>query len=83
MHSPSQMRMRRGGKGALIQRELSATLSCSNVQTLFQSTTIVIDRAAFNQGVNAQYPPHIERTDLMDTLVARGPHAVAYMAGVC
>lgn len=28
--------MRRGGKGALIQEDVSATLSCSNVQTLFQ-----------------------------------------------
>lgn len=42
---------------------------------------IVIDRAAFNQGANAQYLPHIERTQVMDTLVARGPHAVCYDAG--
>jgi DNA (cytosine-5)-methyltransferase 1 len=39
---------------------------------------IVIDRAAYNQGENAAYPPHIEQTDVMDTLVARGPHAVGY-----
>lgn len=38
----------------------------------------VIDRAAFNQGANAQYPPHIEEAQVMDTLVARGPHAVSY-----
>jgi site-specific DNA-cytosine methylase len=37
---------------------------------------IVIDRAAFNQGQNAQYEPHIEETEVMDSLVARGPHAV-------
>ena len=37
---------------------------------------VVIDRAAFNQGINAQYEPHIEQTDVMDSLVARGPHAV-------
>jgi len=36
---------------------------------------IVIDRAAFNQGENAQFDPHIEQTDVMDPLVARGPHA--------
>lgn len=30
------MRMRRGGKGALIQKDVSATLSTSNMQTLFQ-----------------------------------------------
>jgi DNA (cytosine-5)-methyltransferase 1 len=37
---------------------------------------VVIDRAAFNQGQNAQYEPHIEHTEIMDTVVARGPHAV-------
>jgi len=39
-------------------------------------TPIVIDRAAFNQGENAQYEPHIEQTNTMDTIVSRGPHAV-------
>ena len=38
---------------------------------------IVIDRVAFNQGENAQYKPHIEHSETMDSLVARGPHAVA------
>jgi DNA (cytosine-5)-methyltransferase 1 len=42
-----------------------------------RGTPIVIDRAAFNQGVNAQYEPHIEATETMDTLVSKGPHAVA------
>jgi DNA (cytosine-5)-methyltransferase 1 len=37
---------------------------------------VVIDRAAFNQGENAQYDPHIGEADVMDTVVARGPHAV-------
>jgi site-specific DNA-cytosine methylase len=37
---------------------------------------IVIDRAAFNQGINAQYEPHIEASETMDSLVARCPHAV-------
>lgn len=50
--------------------ELSPTLNCMSEQP------IVIDRAAFNQGANAAYPPHVERTDVMDALVARGPHAV-------
>lgn len=45
--------------------------------TLLHEAPIVIDRAAYNQGVNAQYPPHIEQTEVMDALVARGPHAVA------
>lgn len=42
---------------------------------------IVIDRAAYNQGENAAYQPHIEQTEVMDPLVARGPHAVAHRTG--
>lgn len=38
---------------------------------------IVIDRAAFNQGENAQYNPHIAHTETMDTIIAKGPHAVS------
>lgn len=41
-----------------------------------RDTPIVIDRAAFNQGVNAQYEPHIGESETMDTLVSKGPHAV-------
>jgi site-specific DNA-cytosine methylase len=37
----------------------------------------VIDRAAFNQGENAQYEPRIEAGETMSSLVAKGPHAVA------
>jgi DNA (cytosine-5)-methyltransferase 1 len=37
---------------------------------------VVIDRAAFNQVENAQYEPHIGESEVMDSLVARGPHAV-------
>jgi DNA (cytosine-5)-methyltransferase 1 len=38
---------------------------------------ILIDRAAFNQGENAQYPPHISDNPITPSLVSRGPHAVA------
>jgi DNA (cytosine-5)-methyltransferase 1 len=38
---------------------------------------VVIDRAAFNQGENAQYEPRIETGETMSSLVAKGPHAVA------
>jgi DNA (cytosine-5)-methyltransferase 1 len=41
-----------------------------------QQKPVVIDRAAFNQGENAQYEPHIEESEVMDSLIARGPHAV-------
>jgi DNA (cytosine-5)-methyltransferase 1 len=37
---------------------------------------VVLDRAAFNQGENAQYDPHIKEGEQMVTLVAKGPHAV-------
>ena len=40
----------------------------------------VIDRAAFNQGENAQYVPHIGESEVMDSLVARGPYAVGIPA---
>jgi DNA (cytosine-5)-methyltransferase 1 len=45
-------------------------------QPIPQPKPIVIDRAAFNQGQNAQYEPHIGESEVMDSLVARGPHAV-------
>jgi DNA-cytosine methyltransferase len=37
----------------------------------------IIDRAAFNQGENAQYEPRIESGETMSSLVAKGPHAIA------
>ena len=46
------------------------------------TSPVVIDRAAFNQGQNAQYKPHIEHSETMDSLVARGPHAVAISGAV-
>jgi DNA (cytosine-5)-methyltransferase 1 len=39
--------------------------------------TTIIDRAAFNQGENAQYEPRIEAGETMSSLVAKWPHAVA------
>ena len=47
-----------------------------NFQAVMQPT--IIDRAAFNQGQNAQYEPKIEESETMPSLVARGPHAVAH-----
>lgn len=37
----------------------------------------IIDRAAFNQGQNAQYDIKIEEGQTMSSLVAKGPHGVA------
>lgn len=42
-----------------------------------QNEPIVIDRAAFNQGENAQFAPFMDHDEAVPTLVARGPHAVA------
>lgn len=38
---------------------------------------IVIDRAAYNQGINARYNMFIGEAETMPSLVAKGPHAVA------
>jgi len=46
-----------------------------NFEAVVETKPIVIDRAAFNQGENAQYEPHIEASETMDPLVSRGPHA--------
>jgi len=45
----------------------------------FITEPVIIDRAAFNQGQNAQYKPHIGHGETMDSLVAKGPHAVLTM----
>lgn len=36
----------------------------------------IIDRAAFNQGINAKYNPIIEQREIMPSLVSMGPHAI-------
>ena len=61
-----------GGKGPLIQTEKSGTRATGNDQTIF-----AIDRASFNQGKNAQYDFQIGTDDKTQTVVARGPNAVA------
>lgn len=42
---------------------------------------VAIDRAAFNQGKNAQYAPQYYEDGTNPTLVARGPSAVCYWDG--
>lgn len=63
-----------GGKGPLVSENKSLTLATSNDQTLF-----TLDRASFNQGKNAQYNFKIGQDEIADTLVARGPGAVAIL----
>lgn len=53
----------------------TAQSSCNN------EDYFVIDRAAFNQGINAQFDIDIRGGGAAPTLVARGPHAVATPLG--
>lgn len=65
------------GKGYLGSEEKAFTIATSPDQWLFEDKkTIVLDRASFNQGQNAQYEPKIEESETSPTLVAKGPHAV-------
>lgn len=92
LETPKTLKIRSGceggGKGALIQENKSATLGCNNDQVLFCvdqggdksarcCVAYGIDRAAFNQGVNAKYNFSIEE-ELMPTMVAKGANACAY-----
>ena len=72
--------------------EASHTLTCRNaggqqrMPDISQFTAVlqpvVIDRAAFNQGENAQYEPIMRHDDAMPSMVARGPHAVSHAMSV-
>lgn len=42
-----------------------------------ESHPVVVDRAAFNQGKNAQFDIKIEETETVQSMVARDPHEVA------
>ena len=55
--------------------EISQDGVCTTLTCLHEAP-IVFDRASFNQGGAAQYTMHIDRSETMDTLVARGPHGV-------
>jgi DNA (cytosine-5)-methyltransferase 1 len=69
------------GKGYLGSEEKSFTIATAPDQWLFEDKkTIVLDRASFNQGQNAQYDAKIEESNTTPTLVARGPHAVFALA---
>lgn len=47
------------------------------IESSSESHPVLVDRAAFNQGKNAQFDIKIEETEPVPSLVARGPHAVA------
>ena len=71
--------LNRQGVGIGKEGDPSPTLCASDVPGLFHhKPPTVIDRSAFNAGKNAQRDPYIEETETMPTLIARGPHAVAF-----
>jgi DNA (cytosine-5)-methyltransferase 1 len=63
--------------GATTRQSSASTASASVESGREQERPILIDRAAFNQGENAQYATHISDDPITPSLVSRGPHAVA------
>ena len=64
--------------------KVSPCLSTGNPKTGQANIGLVyaIDRAAFNQGKNAQYRIQIDEKGVSHTLVAKGPGAVCYPVGI-
>lgn len=69
---------RRLGHGHFTTDDVTSTLkACDHKEAKdLTITPVVIDRAAFNQGENAQFDVTIQESETMASLVARGPHAV-------
>lgn len=66
--------------GTAIMEPVSNSGCCVSYGETESSTErhpVVVDRAAFNQGKNAQFDIKIEETETIPSMVARGPHAVA------
>lgn len=67
-----------GGKsGANVTEDVTPTLTCTHGG----EPVIAFDRAAFNQGINAQYDFEVTDSGINSTLVAKGPSGVAYSIG--
>lgn len=69
---------------AVPNEKVSPCLSTGNPKTGQANIGVVyaIDRAAFNQGKNAQYKIQIDEQGISHTLVAKGPGAVCYPVGL-
>jgi DNA (cytosine-5)-methyltransferase 1 len=72
-----------GGKGALVQKDKSATLATNNDQYLFQpidkDNVIAIDKESYSSGEGFKQKPGITVGGPCATLQAQGvPHAVCY-----
>lgn len=64
------------GQDAYTGRLIPARVSDGGVAGLVDTRPVIVDRAAYNQGINAQYNTFIDHTDLCPTIIAKGPHAV-------
>ena len=71
-----------GGKGALIQRDKSATLGCSNDQTLFQPPPETYD-VRFTSAGTQNARGHCYRTDISRCLDTGGEDPDSNHGGVC
>ena len=63
--------------------EEAATTICCGTRAGHCNGVIAIDRAAFNQGENAQYDPKISEDGISSTLTAKGPSAICFNAHDC
>jgi len=63
-----------GGKGCLIQNNVSGTIATNNDQFL----CIALDRSAYNQGQNAQFDMGIDEDGTAFTVIAKGSGLVCY-----
>ena len=63
--------------------EEAATTICCGTRAGHCNGVIAIDRAAFNQGENAQYDPKISEDGISSTLTAKGSSAVCFNAHDC
>lgn len=67
-----------GPQGSGINEDVCFTLNTSDIH----GVVYAIDRAAFNQGAGAKYGITISEDGVNHPLVAKGPSAVAYQAGI-
>lgn len=70
-----EMEKNQNGMGVGDEGDPSYTVDTTGAQSVAQP--IVIDRAAFSAGANAQYTSTVAEADVIPSLVARGPHGVA------
>ena len=68
------------GNGQVDQLKISPLVGALNC--MYDQQAIVLDRAFYNQGQNAQYDPQLYTDGTCPTLVAKGPSAVCHKAKV-